>query len=292
MIDTLLQQIVNGLSVGMAYALIALGLTLIFGVLHVINFAHGELYMLGGLAAAVAVNALSLPYAAGLGAAVAAAAAAGWLAERVAVGGLVVRRGGLSDVLLSTYAVSLLLYHAALYVRGPAPERIAGFEGAFDLGPVTLTAHRAFVFAAGMALVAGVVWLLRRTRFGKQMRAMAQNRYAAEAVGIDVASIGARTYVLGGAIAGLAGGLLVPVLQFTPLMGHNAVIKAFVVVVVGGMGSVTGAVVCGLGLGVLEAVTGLWLPEGVTTALVYTLLIVMLLARPQGLFGASAGARH
>ncbi len=283
--ELIAQQIVNGLSAGMAYALVALGLTLIFGVLHVINFAHGEFYMLGGLVAVLAVRQLGLPYLLLLPMVPVLLAVAGLLVERLSVGPLLPRQDGLSDALLATYAVSLLLADLVLAARGPAPERIDGLEGSLQLGAVVITHQRLFVFVAGLVLIAGLDWMLRRTRFGKQMRAVAQNRFAAQLVGIDVKALGSRTFMLGAAIAGLAGALLVPISQFTPLMGHNVVIKAFVVVVVGGMGSVPGAVVCGLALGVVEALLGLALPEGFTTALVYSLLLVTLLIRPQGLFG-------
>jgi branched-chain amino acid transport system permease protein len=286
--ELIAQQIVNGLSAGMAYALVALGLTLIFGVLHVINFAHGEFYMLGGLAAVLGVQHLGLPYIATLVIVPLVLAVVGMLIERASVGPLLPRPDGLSDALLSTYAVSLLLADVVLALRGPAPERIDGLEGALQIGGVVIGYQRLFVFVLGLALIAVLDFMLRRTRFGKQMRAVAQNRFAAQVVGIDVKAMGMRTFMLGAALAGLAGALLVPISQFTPLMGHNVVIKAFVVVVVGGMGSVAGAVVCGLALGVVEALLGLALPEGFTTALVYSLLLVTLMVRPQGLFGKVA----
>ena len=286
--ELIAQQIVNGLSAGMAYALVALGLTLIFGVLHVINFAHGEFYMLGGLAAVLGVQYLGLPYVATLVIVPLVLALVGMLIERASVGPLLKRSDGLSDALLSTYAVSLLLADGVLALRGPAPERIDGLEGALQVGGVVIGYQRLFVFVLGLALIAVLDFTLRRTRFGKQMRAVAQNRFAAQVVGIDVKAMGMRTFMLGAALAGLAGALLVPISQFTPLMGHNVVIKAFVVVVVGGMGSVAGAVVCGLALGVVEALLGLALPEGFTTALVYSLLLVTLMVRPQGLFGKVA----
>jgi len=286
--ELIAQQIVNGLSAGMAYALVALGLTLIFGVLHVINFAHGEFYMLGGLAAVLGVQHLGLPYIATLVIVPLVLAVVGMLIERASVGPLLPRPDGLSDALLSTYAVSLLLADVVLALRGPAPERIDGIDGALQIGGVVIGHQRLFVFVLGLVLIGVLDFTLRRTRFGKQMRAVAQNRFAAQVVGIDVKAMGMRTFMLGAALAGLAGALLVPISQFTPLMGHNVVIKAFVVVVVGGMGSVAGAVVCGLGLGVVEALLGLALPEGFTTALVYSLLLVTLMVRPQGLFGKVA----
>jgi branched-chain amino acid transport system permease protein len=125
---------------------------------------------------------------------------------------------------------------------------------------VVVTTQRLFAFIVGALLIVVLHQLLRASRFGRQLRAVAQNRFASEVVGIDVRAIGIRTFALGAAVAGLAGALLVPISQFTPLMGHHVVIKAFLVVVVGGMGSVAGAEVCGLSLGVIEALLGLALP--------------------------------
>lgn len=289
MAELIAQQLVNGLSAGMAYALVALGLTLIFGVLHVINFAHGELYMLGGLGGAVAVTVLGIPYLAALPLVALGVAAAGYLVERVSVGPMLARPDGLSDALLGTYALSILVADAVLAVRGPAPERVDGIEGALEIAGVVISGQRLFTFGAGLVLVFAVRMVLTGTRFGRQIRAVAQNRFAAQIVGIDVKAVGIRTFVIGAAIAGLAGALLVPISQFTPLMGHNAVIKAFVVVVIGGMGSVGGAVVCGLGIGVVEAMLALVLPEGLASALIYSLLLLTLLVRPQGLFAGMKG---
>ena len=287
-VQLIVQQIVNGLSAGMAYALVALGLTLIFGVLHVINFAHGEFYMLGGLAAVLGVQKLGIPYVATLLIVPLSLAAIGYVVERVSVGPLLSRPDGLSDALLATYAISLLLADMVLAVRGPAPERIDGLSGSLVFGSIVVSHHRLFVFGLGLLLIAALHFMLRRTRFGKQMRAVAQNRFAAQIVGVDVKATGTRTFMLGAAVAGLAGALLVPISQFTPVMGQNIVIKAFVVVVVGGMGSVLGAVVCGLLLGVVEALLAALLSQGFATALIYSLLLATLMLRPQGLFGRAA----
>lgn len=280
----LLQQIANGLSVGIGYALVALGLTLVFGVLHIINFAHGEFFMLGALAAIILVGALGLPYWAALLVVPCILGAFGWIVERVSVGSLLSRKDGFSDVLLSTYAVSLLAFDGVVAARGPAPGRIDGFMNSVEVGPVILTHQRLAALLIGIVLIVVLDTALRRSRFGRQMRAVAQNRFAAFVVGISVVAVCRRTFMLGAALAGLAGTLLVPIMQFTPAMGQNMVIKAFVVVVVGGMGNVAGAVICGLALGVVEALISLKLPEGFTTAFVYALLLVTLMVRPNGLF--------
>jgi branched-chain amino acid transport system permease protein len=282
------QQFVNGLSLGMGYVLVALGLTLIFGILRVINFAHGELYMLGGLIAVLGAQQLELPYAGSLVLAAAGAGAAAWGIDCVAVRPLIDRKNGHSTILLSTFAVSLLLYHGTLFGWGPAPQRLPGLDDVATIGSVTISHQRLLVLLAGLVVLVALELMLRRTHLGKEMRAVAQNSFAASVVGIDVARVGTSTYVVAGALAGLAGALLTPIALFTPLMGQHVIIKAFVVVVIGGMGSVTGAVVCGLGLGVLEAIGGSYIPSGLVLAVIYCLMIVALLVRPRGLF---SGAR-
>lgn len=284
MTELIAQQFINGLSAGLAYALIALGLTLVFGVLHVINFSHGEFYMLGGLTTIIFVNTLGLPYLLCLILVPLVLALVGLAVNSVAIAPLIKRKDGESDVVLSTYAVSLLIMDILLATRGPAPESIIGMEGAFDLGGVVVSYQRVFILAISVVLIVLLNLSIRRTRFGKQMRAMAQNRFAADVVGIDTRSVAAKTFLLGAGLAGAAGVLLVPIVQYTPGMGQNAIIKAFVVVVMGGMGSVPGAVAAGILLGVVEAMLTLYLSEGYTSALIYALLLVTLLIRPQGIW--------
>lgn len=284
MTELIAQQFINGLSAGLAYALIALGLTLVFGVLHVINFSHGEFYMLGGLTTIIFVNTLGLPYLLCLILVPLVLALVGLAVNSVAIAPLIKRKDGESDVVLSTYAVSLLIMDILLATRGPAPESIIGMEGAFDLGGVVVSYQRVFILAISVVLIVLLNLSIRRTRFGKQMRAMAQNRFAADVVGIDTRSVAAKTFLLGAGLAGAAGVLLVPIVQYTPGMGQNAIIKAFVVVVMGGMGSVPGAVAAGVLLGVVEAMLTLYLSEGYTSALIYALLLVTLLIRPQGIW--------
>jgi branched-chain amino acid transport system permease protein len=187
-------------------------------------------------------------------------------------------------VLLSTYAVGLLIYDATLAAMGPAPQRVDAVQGALDLGPVVLTHQRLLALFVGFLLIVALNVVLKRSAFGRHLRALAQDRFAALVVGVDAARVGRLTFMIGAATAALAGVLLVPIMQFTATMGHNIVIKAFVVVVVGGMGSVIGAVVCSIALGLVEALISLQLSQGFTEALLYALLLLTLLVRPNGLF--------
>lgn len=284
MFDLLLQQAVNGLTQGMAYALVALGLTMIFGVLHVINFAQGELYMLGGLVTVVVTSMLGVPYLAALPLAVIVVVAVAAVVDRIAVKPVLPKKDGPSTVLLTTFAVSLMIHQTVLSMWGPNPARVEGISGSLSLGNLVITNHRLFLLAAGLALLGLTEYVLRRTGIGKQIRAVAESEYAAQIVGIDVDRVRTLTFLGAAAIAAAAGALVTPVSLFTPSMGQHAIITAFVVVVIGGMGNATGAVICGLLLGLLEALASTFVPQEVGTAIIYALLLVSLLVRPNGLF--------
>jgi len=286
----LVQQFVNGLSVGCGYALIALGLTLAFGVLHIINFGHGEIVMLGALSAVIAQSRFGLPYLAALPLAALVGVAAGWLFNGLAVQPMMARAEGRTDVLLTTFAVGVLTYQVVLSVWGPAPARVDGIAGALRFGSgsgeLALSAQRLFVMGASLVTLFALRWVLRATRFGVEMRAVAQSDAAARIVGIDVRRVGARTFWLASGIAGFGGALLAPITSYSPMLGQAVLIKAFVIVVIGGLGSVSGAVGCALAVGVLEAMLGLVMDQEMATALVYSLMVLVLLVRPQGLAGA------
>ena len=284
MLELFAQQVLNGLSMGMGYVLVALGLTLVFGVLHIVNFSHGELYMLGGFVALLSVRVFGLPYAAAVLLALVAVAAAAWVIDAVAVRPIMTKPEGRDTVMLSTYAVGLLLFDAVLVSWGTAPQRVPGFSGTLEFLNLTLTMQRGAVLLIG-AVMLGLTWfVLNHTLFGKRMRAVAENAFAAQVVGIPIRRIGTTTFVIAGALAGMAGALLVPVSLFTPHIGQNVIIKGFVVVVIGGMGSVLGATVAGLALGILEALGSIYIPAGFNLALIYAALLAILLIRPQGLF--------
>lgn len=269
---------------GMGYVLVALGLTLVFGVLHIVNFSHGELYMLGGFVALLVVRMLDLPYAVAVVVALAIVALLAWLVDLIAVRPVMAKRDGRDTVMLSTYAVGLLLFDGVLVTWGTAPQRVPGFSGTLSLAGLTLTMHRAAVLLIGAALLLLLWYVLDRTRFGKQMRAVAENAFAAQVVGIPVRRVGTATFIMAAALAGMAGALLVPISLFTPYIGQNVIIKGFVVVVIGGMGSIVGATACGLVLGILEAIGSIYIPAGFNLALIYTALLAVLLIRPHGLF--------
>ncbi|MBO9650397.1 MAG: branched-chain amino acid ABC transporter permease [Variovorax sp.] len=287
MTEALLQQLLNGLSIGFGYALIALGLTLAFGVLHIINFGHGEVVMLGALTVVLANKLLGLPYLAALPLAMLVGAIVGWVFDWLAVSPLLRRADGRTDILLTTFAVGVLFNQAVLSVWGPAPARVDGLQGRIELAGVGLSAQRIFVIVASIAALVVLDLLARRTRFGVEMRALAQSEHAARVVGIDVKSVGTRAFLLAAVVGGLGGALLAPITSYSPMLGQAVLIKAFVIVVLGGLGSAGGAVLCALAVGVIEAMLGLVMEEGMAAATVYSLMLVVLLVRPQGLAGAA-----
>jgi branched-chain amino acid transport system permease protein len=287
MLDLVLQLLANGVSTGVGYALVALSLTLVFGVLHVINFAHGEVFMVGALSALLATRA-GVPYLMSLPLAIIAGVALGALLDWLCVRPLLARGSDKTEVLLSTFAASILIFEAVLIAWGSEPADLVGLKGLLNLGPVVLPVQRIFILAAGVVILIGIELLLKRTRFGVQMRAVAQNPFAASVVGIRLRRINTLTFVLAAAIAALAGALLAPAIFFSPAMGHVIMIKAFVVVVMGGLGNARGAVVFGLLLGVFEALAGGFMSEGFAAVAVYALMLATLLWRPTGLLRTTA----
>ena len=286
MLESIAQQLFNGFSAGMSYALIALGLTLVFGVLHIINFAHGEFYMMGGFGVVLATTMLGVSYVVAVPLGMAAAVAVAFLVDAVAVRPILPRRDGGNSVLIGTYAASILILEVVLYTYGPAPQRIDGIIGALHIGDVVITYQRIVVIVGGFVLLVLIHMLLQYTGLGRDLRAAAQDSFAAQVIGIDVKRVRTMTFLLAAGVAGVAGALMVPISLFTPYIGQHVVIKAFVVVVIGGMGSVVGAVVVGIGIGFLEIILRGLVIDGIAQAILLSLLIVTLLVRPQGLFKA------
>lgn len=290
MTAVLLQQIANGVTIGVVYALIAIGLTLVFGILDVINFAHGELYMLGAFMTYGLTVGLGLDYFVALGVTILGAGAAGLVAERITVRPLQGRH--MFTVVLSTLGLSIFLQNAALLWFGPDPREIELSWGGRPvvIGGVVITYLRLAMLGLGAALIVALTWFIRRTRWGMAMRAVARNRDAAALMGIPVNRVFTITFAVAAAIAGAAGGLLGAMFTIEPTMGEWAVVKAFCVVIMGGMGNVPGAVIGGVILGVAESLGAGFLPGGTSykDGIGYAILILVLLYRPQGLFGRRA----
>ncbi|MFA5538276.1 MAG: branched-chain amino acid ABC transporter permease [Gemmobacter sp.] len=278
-------QLLIGLINGSFYALLSLGLAVIFGMLRVINFAHGAQYMLGAFGAWMLLTYAGVGFWAALVISPIMVAALSALLER-----FLIRRTYKLDHLyglLLTFGIALIVEGAFRHVYGSSgnpymtPPALAGV---IDLGFMMLPKYRGFVIIASLAVCLAVWFLVERTQFGAYLRAATENPRLVQVFGINVPLLLTLTYALGAGLAGLAGVLAAPMYQVSPLMGQNLIIVVFAVVVIGGMGSIIGAVITGYMLGVIEGLTRVFYPEASATV-VFVVMAIVLLLRPTGLFG-------
>lgn len=281
--ELLPQQVVNGLALGSTYALLALGLTLVFGVLLIPNFAHGELYMLGGFVSYTLV-ALGINFWFAALAAALLVAAVGVLLDRVVFKPI---DGAPSlSLMIAALAASIILQQAATMIWGAEPRTTPNpVPGLVRTAYFSVTYYQIVLFA-GLVLVFGALWIfLHRSRMGLAIRAASQNKDAALLMGIDMDQVRLCTFAIGAGIGGLAGALLGASFPIFPTVGVTPVLKAFVVVVLGGMGSLWGAVAAGLFLGMTEIMVAAYVSSMLQDIGAFLILILVLLIRPQGLFG-------
>jgi len=284
-IDALFGQLLLGLVNGSFYAMLSLGLAVIFGLLNIINFAHGALYMMGAYAAWIALTYFGIGYWPSLLLAPLIVGAFGMVIERALLQWLY-KLDHLYGLLL-TFGVALIIegtYRHFFGVSGqpyPVPELLAGST---DLGFMVLPDYRAWVVAASAAVCLATWLVIERTRLGAYLRAGTENPKLVQAFGINVPLMVMLTYGFGVALAAFAGVLAAPIIQVSPLMGSNLIIVVFAVVVIGGMGSILGSIATGLGLGVIEGFTKVFYPEASSTV-VFVIMALVLLIRPAGLFG-------
>ena len=281
-------QLTIGLVNGSFYAILSLGLAVIFGMLNIVNFAHGALYMVGAFFSWLLLDQLGVNY---------------WwslLLAPIGVGliGVVIEKTMLRWLyqldhlygLLLTFGLALILeglFRDKYGVSGQPYELPDIFRGAFNLGFMFLPKYRAWVVLASLVVCLGTWYTIERTRLGSYLRAGTENPKLVQAFGINVPLMVTLTYAFGVGLAGLAGVLAAPVYQVNPLMGSNIIIVVFAVVVIGGMGSIMGAIVTGLALGLIEGLTKVFYPEASATV-VFIIMAIVLLIRPAGLFGREA----
>ncbi|MEO7009489.1 MAG: branched-chain amino acid ABC transporter permease [Caldimonas sp.] len=278
-------QVVNGLSIGVAVILMALGLTIIFGLLDVINMAHGEFYALGAYLAVsllaagvnfwlclVVVPLLMLPL--------------GYVTERLLIQRVFNRKDRHVLTLLLTFGLGIVLEDAYRIVFGPNTVRVdSPISGAANVLGMYFPNYRLFVMGVG-ALIIALVWVVVfRTRLGAMVRAAAHDRQMASSLGVPVSRVYSGTFAFGVALAGLAGVLLAPIYSVFPTMGKDFILLAFTVVIVGGMGSIKGAVIAGLVLMQIQALASLYISPVWTEPLLFGVMVLVLMWRPQGLFG-------
>lgn len=284
--DLFLQFLANGLVSGSFYALSALGLTLIFGLMKVVNFAHGEFYMLGGMLGWFVTTYFGLDFFSGLAVVAIIMAAFGWLIDRFLIER--VRGEGEEPGILLTIGLSIFLANTALLIAGTAPQKIAGpFPNTpLFFGPIVLTEMRVFAVIVCAVLILGAHLIIKKTKLGRSMRATFQDPMAAQLVGIKISQVYASTFALGIVLAASAGMLLGTIYSAQVTVGGLVSLKAFVVVILGGMGSFSGAIVGGLLLGVAEAMWGGYISTSMVDIIGFILVILTLIFKPYGLFSA------
>lgn len=286
----LAQQVVNGIVLGSIYALSALGFTLIFGAARLVNFAYGEILMLGAFFTLTLMSALGLPFFAALPAGMAATALLSVILFYLTIRPLTRKSytslQGELQVILVTLGLLYVLRESAFIIWGSAPRKIEmGISGIVLIGDVVLTRQRLVVILIMAVMVTALYLMLYRTRIGKALRAIAQNREGAAAIGLDGDRIIAFVFAVSGALACVAGSLLGTLYAVEPAMGGAPLLKAFVIVIFGGLGSVPGAIAGGLALGLIETLTGAYISFAFKDIFTFLLLIAVLLLRPAGLFG-------
>lgn len=278
-------QMLTGLVLGVAVILVALGLTIIFGLLDVINMSHGEFYALGAFIA-LALASIGLPFWLLLLLVPLMMLPVGYIVER----GLIQRvfHSGERHVttLLLTFGLGLVMEDAFRLAFGPNPHKPATpIAGAIDVFGVFLPLYRLFLIAGGAVIIALVALVVYRTRLGAMVRAAAFDRHMAASLGVPVQHVYAGAFAFGVALAGLAGVLLAPIYSVFPTMGRDFILMAFTVVIVGGMGSIAGVIVAGLLLTQVQAISSLYISPVWSDPIVFGIMVIMLMVRPQGLFG-------
>ena len=280
----LLASTIDGLIIGLVYGVAAMGLTLIFGVMNVINLAHGAIIMLGMFGVYLLFQTVGLnPYLAIILVAVA-GLVVGLIMYVVAVH-RVINAPPLSS-LLSTFAVNMMIIGLATTAFSTTPRNVNYSLGTLEAGPVVITNSRFAASAAVILVTAGLYLFLYRTRPGKQIRAVANNRQAAELMGIPSARVLAFSFGLGTMLAAVAGGLIATLFSFTVLSGSAYEVKSFVIVVLGGLGNPLGALIGGIILGVMEGIIPVFISVTWVTVIEFLLFVLILVVRPQGLLGA------
>ncbi|MFZ6692392.1 branched-chain amino acid ABC transporter permease [Undibacterium sp. SXout20W] len=284
-LQAMLGQLLLGLVNGSFYAMLSLGLAVIFGLLNVINFAHGALYMMGAFLAWMGMEYFGINYWCMLIAAPLIVAVFGIVIERTMLRWLY-KLDHLYGLLL-TFGITLMLegiFRSVYGVSGQPYSVPEALSGATNLGFMILPNYRAWVVMASLVVCFATWFVIEKTKLGAYLRAGTENPKLVEAFGVNVPLMVTLTYGFGVALAAFAGVLAAPVIQVSPLMGSNLIITVFAVVVIGGMGSILGSILTGLGLGVIEGLTRVFYPE-LSATVVFIIMAIVLMIRPAGLFG-------
>ncbi len=278
-------QLMYGVTTGVAYAVFSLGLTLILGVMGIINVAHGELYMLGAMLYCSAIYYLGMNFLLAAPVAILAVCVIGAICSRIAVEPLLMSSNPLLTTMLSTIAISMSFMYGSLLVWGAktVPADLP-FVGQVSFGPLFIPTGRLVLTIVGLLAIVLLYLFVGKTQTGKVIRATAQNRFAASLMGIDLKQVYGLAFTIAAGLAALGGILVAPVWTSNPFMGQLMILKGFVVVIVAGMGSIRGAILVGILLGLAETFFGYFVSMYYREGLGYGIMVIMLLLRPKGLF--------
>lgn len=284
------QALVNGLVLGMNYALIALGLTMIFSLMNVLNFAHGQMYVLGGFITYYVCTALGLPYVVAIVASIAGLAVVGLVFELFLFRPVLMRSAREESSMLLAAGTASLLESLILLFFGEKQRGIPPVvSGVFEVGGAFIPASRALVFVIALASIIAFMLFMRYTRPGRALRAIAQDREVTALQGVNIQRYSALGFMIGAGLAGLAGSLLITVLSVNSGMGTSISVKAFIMVMLGGAGVIPGAIIGAFVLGLAEAFGYAFIPSSMTYLIIFVGLIVFLIIRPQGVMGKPWG---
>lgn len=289
MIEIVPQLLLNGMLLGGIYALAAVGLSLIYGVLGVVNFAHGEFYMVGGYAMLVLVRSLGLPYLLSIPLSLFLTLVLGLLVERIVIRALLEEPFEASIV--ATMAISFILINSIQYVFTATPRTVpASYGGSIVLGMLFLPVKRIVAFVVAILLFLTTHLFLQKTKLGIAIRAVSQNKEGASVAGIKIDRVSSFTFAIGAGLAGTAGAFMAPEFGIFPTAGQSMVLKSFAAVITGGFGDVRGAIIAAFVLGLGESLLGGLVSATLKDALGFLLMIAVLQFRPNGLFGKAVRA--
>ena len=286
--ETFFQLLVNGISFGAVYAMVAVGLTIVFGILEVVNFAQGEFYMLGAYITFLVIL-TQLPYPIGILAAIVALIALGLVVERFAIRPLIGKAWQLP--ILSTIGISTIMQNGAIVLWSPNPRTIiieTASKGINVFG-VVITYQRLIIILLALTVFILLHYFIQRTKTGKAMRAVSQNKEACQVIGIDIARISTISFALGSGLSGLGGAIVAPIMAIHPVMGILVVIKCFAAVIMGGFGNIQGTILASFILAIVESFSVAYVSLQYKDVFAFVVMIIVLLFRPHGIFGKKVG---
>jgi branched-chain amino acid transport system permease protein len=277
------QSIVMGVSIGSIYILMALGLTLMFGMMHIINFAHGAIYMLGAFVIYYFFFQWGLPYVLTFLLAMVLLGVFGFIVERCIYRPI---KGGIEPTLVALLALTTFLQAAGYPVFGPLDKHVPSVvEGRWTILGMAISVERLIIIPVALVLVVGLYVFINKTKIGGAMRAIEQDKEAAALQGVNVHVINALAFAIGFALAAASGALIAPIFKLDPMMGEQPLLKAFIIIILGGLGSIPGAIVGGLMLGFIDSVLATAVGVEPAFLLSFVFIILLLFFKPHGLFG-------